>query len=101
RQRFERGAKGVAQGELLPVQVELARFDFGVIEDVVDDREQSLRRYPGRRQVVALLGGQRRIQGELRHAEDAAQRRAQLVADVREELRLGAIGFLRRLLRLA
>ena len=63
--------------------------------------EQRLRRALHRLQVVALLGAERRVERELGHADDAVHRRADLVAHVREELALGPVGGLGRVLRLA
>jgi hypothetical protein len=45
---------------------------------------------------VALLGRQLGVEHQLRHADDAVHRRADLVAHVREELALGAAGRPRR-----
>ncbi len=48
--------------------------------------------------VVALLGVERRLEGEVREADDGVHRRADLVAHVRQELALGLRGFLGLLL---
>ena len=49
----------------------------------------------------ALFVGQRRVEGQFGHAEDGIHRRADLVADVGEELVLGTIAGLRRLFGLS
>ena len=54
---------------------------------------------PDRRDVLALLGVERRALQQVGHAEHAVQRRADLVADVRHEFALGATAFLRVILR--
>ena len=45
--------------------------------------------------VGRLLGRQRRVEQQVRHAEDAVERRPDLVRDDREEARLGAVRRLR------
>jgi hypothetical protein len=65
-------------------------LDLRHVENVVDDREQGLARGLGGVQIVALLGRQRRLQREVRHADHGVQRRADLVAHVGEELALGS-----------
>ena len=47
-----------------------------------------------------LLGAQRRVEQQVGHAEDAVERRADLVADHREEAALGAVGGLGLVARL-
>ena len=47
-------------------------------------------------QILALLGGQGRVEGQVGHAEDAVHGRADLVAHVRQEFALGAVGSLGR-----
>src|SRR5207253_699630 len=91
------GARGVddhrvvehgAQVELADVELELARLDLGEVEDVVDDRQQVFGTATDRAEEVALLGAEGRLQEQVRHAEDAVHRRADLVAHVGQELGL-------------
>jgi len=90
---------GVPQRERDPLETEPARLDFREVQDVVDDREQRVGRSRDGVDVLALLGGQPRLEREMRHADDRRHRRADLVAHVREELRLGLGGAFRLRLR--
>ena len=55
RQRAQRVVDRVAQIEVNRVDVELARFDLGEVEDVIDDVEQRIGRRPDRLEVLALF----------------------------------------------
>ena len=73
---------------------EAARLDLREVEDVVDHAEQpAAARQDGLRQLL-LLRVERRRHQQLRQADHAAHRRADLVAHVGEELALGAGGAL-------
>ena len=63
--------------------------------------EQAVGRRLDRLQALPLVVGQRRVEGQLGHAEDGVHGGADLVADVGQELVLGPVGRLRRLLGLA
>ncbi len=78
------------QVERLGVDVQLAGLDLGEVEHVVDDPQQRLARSLQHAHAGGLLLGERRVQEELRHAEHAVHRRAQLVTHRGEELALGA-----------
>ena len=100
----ERGhgvVEGVAEVEIDEIQVELAGLDLGEVEDVVDHGQQVIGRELHHAEVLALLGGQLGVEGQLGHADDAVHRRADLVAHVGQELALGAGGGLGGLLGLA
>ena len=84
--------QGVAQVEVHPLQVQLARLDLGEVQDVVDQRQQRVRGKLHRVEVLLLLGRQRRAQRQLGHPDDPVQRRPEFVAHVREELALSAVG---------
>ena len=88
--RGERGdrADDLVEPEVGGFDVELAGLDLGEVEDVVDDRQQRRAGVVDLADVVALLGGERRLEGEVRQADDGVHRRADLVAHVREEHRL-------------
>ncbi len=88
----------VAQLELDGIEVELAGLYFGEVEDVVDDGQQAVGRAFDHLQVIALLDGEGGFEGELSHAEDAVHGRADLMAHVGQEIALGPVGRLRRLL---
>ena len=68
------------------------------VEQVVDDDEQVVGRRLDRFETLPLVFGQRRVQGQFGHAEDGVHGRANLVADVGQELVLGSVGRLRRVL---
>ena len=97
-QRPEGLPQDVPQGEVGAVELELAGLDLGEVEQVVDHLQQGLRRGLDDRQVLALLARQRRVEGELGHAEDGVHGGADLVADVGQELILGPARRLRRVL---
>ncbi len=77
-----------------PLDGHLAGLDFREIEDVVDDAEQVLARAPDLVEVTALTRRHVGLQREMRHADDRVHRRADFVAHVGQEFRLGARGIL-------
>ena len=82
------------------LQFELAGLDLGEIEDVVDEAKQGVGRRLHHAEVFALLGVERRVEGQLGHADDAVHGRADLVAHVGQELAFTAAGGLGDLLGL-
>ena len=82
----------VAKAEVHDFQFEFARFDFGKVEDLIQQFEQSLRGVVDRFEVVALRGVQRGFDREFRHADDAVDRRPDLMAHHGEECALGDVG---------
>src|SRR6266702_146189 len=76
------------------------RLDLREIQDVVDDRQEGCAGDPHELEVLALLRGQSRLQGELGHPDDGVHRRADFVAHIGQKLRLREIRRLGRLLRL-
>ena len=88
----QHGFQAFAQIEIDRFQVHLARFDLGEIEDVVNDREQGVRRHFYGVEVFALLRIQIGIEDQVGHPEDAVQRSANLMAHVRQEFALGPAG---------
>ncbi len=74
------------------LEVEPAGLDLREIEHVADQRHQRVAGAFHRARIGRLLGGQRRVEQEVRHAQNAVERRADLVADHGEEAALGAIG---------
>ena len=86
--------QGGAQVELDHLEFHLARLDLGEIEDVVDQPQE---RFSGAERgpcVVALLGGQIRVEKQPGHAQDPVHRRADLVAHVGQKRALGQVGAL-------
>ena len=80
------------QVELDMFQLELAGLDPGVVEDVVDHRQQ---RAPGAGDgidIKALAAVQRCVLEQLQHAQHAVQRGADLVAHGGQEAALGLVG---------
>ena len=76
--------------EFQPLEGQLARFDLGQVEDVVDQSPQGLRRGLDDIQGLAEIGGEVGGEEQLRHADHAVQGSADLVAHVGQELALGA-----------
>ena len=99
------GPHGVAQRrperEVGRVQLQLAGLDLREVEQVVDEAEEAVGRRLDRLQALPLVVGQRGVEDQLGHAEDGAEGGADLVADVGQELVLGPVRRLRRLLGLA
>ncbi len=81
-------------------QVDAAGLDLGEIEDFLDQRQQRVARGLHCLDVGRLLGGQRRVGEKVRHAEDAVERRADLVRHHRQEVGFGAVGRLGLVARL-
>ena len=73
-------------------EIDLAGFDLGIIQQLLDQRQQRVAGGFHRLGIGHLLGRQRRIQQQPAHADDAVERRANFVRGHREEPRLGAVG---------
>ena len=82
----------LAEQELDRLQFELARLDFGKIQDLIDQGQQSVAGFFDRVEQTALLGAEFGLQGQTSHAENAIHGSSNLVADVGQELALGAVG---------
>ena len=82
----------------LLLELELARLDLRVVEDVVDHVEQRVSARADHLGELALLGGQLRPEEEAGHADHGVHRRPDLVAHRGEE---GALRLCRRLRLLA
>src|SRR5207302_9901651 len=78
-------ADEIAKTARLRTELELARFDLRKIENVVDDPEKRLSRRLDHPEVLPLFGRVRRLEQQIRHAEDAVHGRTDLVADVGDE----------------
>jgi hypothetical protein len=81
---------GEMNGE--PFDGHAAGFDLRRVEQVVQDGELQFGGTPDGFDVGLLLGGEGRGDEQVEGAEDAIHGRADFVADVSEELRLGAVG---------
>ena len=80
-----------AQVDLADQQRQAARFELGHVEDVVEDLQQVVGRLGGGAQVVELLRIEPGLAQQREHAEQALERRADLVAHVGQEGALGAV----------
>ncbi len=90
-------AQHVRETEFEPLQIELARFDLGEIEDVVDDAQQGAGRTVDPLEIVTLAVVQVRVQNQVRHADDGVHGGADLVAHVGQEGALRLVGSFRPL----
>ncbi len=79
------------------LEIEDAGLDFGIVEDVGNDRRQQLAGPRDRFDIFALLGIEAAAAQKLGEPEDAVDRRADFVAHRRQERRLGAVGAFRLL----
>ena len=73
-------------------QHQVAGFDLGQVQQRVDQRAQRLAGLLEHPHMLALLGRQRGTGQQFGHAQHGVQRRADLVADVGQERRLGLVG---------
>ncbi len=87
---------GEVEGMIL--ELELARFDFGKVENLTDDGQQRVGALPDCLRIVALLGREIGAEQQAGHADDGVHRRADFVAHVGQEFRLGLVGVFRRFL---
>ena len=75
--------------ELDVIQLNLAGFQLGNVENLVDQIEQLVAGTMDRLDVVALLGRQRCAQQQFAHAQHAIHWRSQFMADLGQEIGLG------------
>ena len=76
--------------EVDDLELEATGLDLREVEDVVEDRQQRVRRVLHGLHELALLRRQMRVEQQPAHAEHAVHRGANLVAHYRQELGLGA-----------
>jgi len=76
------------EAEVDALDLEPAGFDLREVEQVLDDLEQEASRGADLVEVAALLAVERGLERERGHAQHGVERRADLVAHVREELGL-------------
>jgi hypothetical protein len=76
------------------IKLQLARFDLGKVEKIVDQSEQGVGRALNRIKILPLFASDVSRQRQFRHADDGIHRGADLVTDVGEELAFRASGFL-------
>ena len=82
--------------EFKALEIKTAGLNLRVVEDVVDQRQQTLAAQADGRRVGVLFRVERRVEEKPRHPDDAVERRPNLVAHVRQEFRLRANRRLRR-----
>ena len=80
-------------------EIEPAGLDLGEVEDFLDQRQQRVAGGLHRAGIGGLFGRELGVQQKIGHAENAVQRRADLVRHHREEARLGAVGGFRLVAR--
>ncbi|MCY1424171.1 hypothetical protein D9M71_399080 [compost metagenome] len=93
--RFEQGeyvVEQLAQREIHSLRLAGAVLQPGEAEHFVEDRQQPFAGIRQRLQPAPVLLAKRRAAQQFGHAEDAVERRADLVAHGGEEARLGAVG---------
>ena len=73
-------------------EVDLAGFDLGIIQQLLDQRQQRVAGGFHRLGIGHLFRRQRRVQQQPAHADDAVERGADFVGGHRQETRLGAVG---------
>ena len=73
-------------------EIDLAGFDLGIIQQLLDQREQGVAGGFHGPRIGRLLGRQWRVQQQPAHADDAVERRANFVGSHREKPRLGPAG---------
>ena len=95
-------ADALAQVERHDLELHAPGLDLGVVEDVVDDRQQRLAARADDRRLLALVVVELAAHEQAAHADHGVHRRADLMAHRREEDALGCVGRVRdkaRLLR--
>ena len=88
RHGIRRVSDGVAGVEVDRVEVELAGFQPGEVQDVVDDRQQRIGRRFDDEQRLTLFGRELGVQHEIGHPDDTVHRGPDFVAHERQELAL-------------
>ena len=87
-EQFDGSFDGALQVHVQFLEVELAGFDLGEIQDVVDDGKQRVAAGTDRLDVFLLVLVERGVEQQARHADNAVHGRADFVAHVGQELAL-------------
>ena len=74
------------QREWTLFEIDFPRFDLGEIKQFLDQRQQRIARGLHGFGVSGLLGGERRVEQEPAHAQNAVQRRADFMRRHRQKL---------------
>ena len=91
-ERPDRGVDHLVERSQLFVELDLAGFDAGEGQDVIDHAEQARARLVDVFAVCGMVARRPARLDDLGKADDRVERSAQLVRDVGEEVGLGAIG---------
>ena len=94
---FSRGFDTFAQVEGDCFQLQFARFDFGEVQNVIDDSQQVVAAGADGGDELQLLFAQRGVQEQACHAHHCVHRRADFVAHIGQEFGLGLVGRFRGL----
>ncbi|HKP04767.1 MAG TPA: hypothetical protein VJU77_15550 [Chthoniobacterales bacterium] len=101
RERFEQVPDAISETETDIFQLHLAGFDLGKIQDIVDQPKERMSGGFRHVEILPLGAIETRFEDQVRHADDAVHRGANLVAHVRDEFALGPAGCFGRILRSA
>ncbi len=74
------------------LEIDLAGLDLGEVQELVDQEQQGLAGGLHRIDIGGLLRGERGVEQQAAHADDAVERRADFMGRHGQEARLGAIG---------
>ena len=91
RHRLDRIAEHLADLDRDRIDLEHAGLDLGEVQDVFDHAQQRVGTHFDQIEILTLLGLERGVAQQLRHADDPIHRRADLVAHVGEKLALRRI----------
>ena len=91
-QGFHGFRQAIVEIEVDRVEIQLAGFDLGKVQNVIDQTQQRISGGFDSLQVLALLGGELGVQCQLRHSQHTVHGRTDLVAHVGQELAFGAAG---------
>ena len=79
-------------GKIDELQVHPSGFDFGKVQEIVDQLKQVSGGLPGDSQAIDLFVGEFCGQGQVDHAHDAVEGRADFMTHVGQEEALGPVG---------
>ena len=88
--------EAISQVERLVLDLQLSCLDLGIIENIVDDRQQGVAAVTDDLRVFGLFGRQRRIEQQPGHADHRVHGSADFVAHRGEKLRFRECGRFRR-----
>src|SRR5687767_5374509 len=85
-------ADAVAKTEVHRTELQLTGLDLGEVQNVIENCHQSVRGLFDHSQVLGLVGTKLRVEGKLRHPDNAVHGSADLMAHVGQKLALGLAG---------